>query len=139
MPFLEVSHLVLYIACRGGGLVRIFKNKWFARLAAAEDIDDRALRRAIEDAEKGLVDADLGGGVIKQRIARQGQGAAGGYRSVILYRKGLKAFFVFGFAKGRMDNIGKGELRGFKKLAKVMLTLTDRQIEDMKKAKSLMK
>jgi hypothetical protein len=118
-------------------VVRIFKNRWFARFAAAEDADDDALRKAVDDAEKGLVDADLGGGVIKRRIAREGQGASGGYRSVILYRKGAKAFFVFGFPKSRMDNIGAGELRAFKRLAKEMLALTDRQIEDMKKATSL--
>lgn len=54
--------------------MRIFKNAWFERFARKQCITDRALHDAIERAEKGLIDADLGGGVIKQRVARQGQG-----------------------------------------------------------------
>lgn len=118
--------------------MRIFKNKWFARFASAGDIDDQTLCRAIKDAEKGLVDADLGGGVIKQRIARKGEGASGGYRSIVLYRRGKRAFFVFGFAKNQTANIKKDELKAFKMLAKKMLALNDRQIDDLKKIKALM-
>jgi len=55
--------------------VRIFKTKWFVRFARDERISDDSLRQAIERAESGIVDADLGGGVIKQRVARQGRGA----------------------------------------------------------------
>ena len=39
------------------------------------------------------------GGVIKQRLAREGQGKSGGFRSIVLFRRGEKAFFVYGFAK----------------------------------------
>ena len=76
---------------------------------------------AIADAEKGLIDADLGGGVIKQRIARPSEGKSGGLRSIILFRSGGHAFFVFGFAKSARGNIRKDELKGFKELANVML------------------
>jgi hypothetical protein len=117
--------------------VRLFKNKWFVRFAAAEDIDDATLCKAIEAAEKGLIDADLGGGVIKQRIAREGESASGGFRSIVVYRRGKRAFFVFGFEKKRTANIKKDELRAFKKLAKEMLALSDGQIEDMRKTKAL--
>ncbi|EDT5580287.1 type II toxin-antitoxin system RelE/ParE family toxin [Salmonella enterica subsp. enterica serovar Kokomlemle] len=68
------------------GIVRIFKNAWFERFARKQCITDRALHDAIERAEKGLIDADLGGGVIKQRVARQGQGKSGGYRTIVLYK-----------------------------------------------------
>jgi hypothetical protein len=118
-------------------LVRLFKNKWFARFASAENIDDATLCKAIADAEKGLIDADLGGGVIKQRIARAGEGASGGFRSIVLYRRGKLAFFVFGFPKNRTANIKKDELRAFKKLAKEMLALDDRQIARLTKTKAL--
>jgi hypothetical protein len=117
--------------------VRLFKNKWFARFASAEDIDDATRRKAIEDAEKGLIDADLGGGVIKQRIAREGEGASGGFHSIVLYRRGKLAFFVFGFPKNRTANIKKDELKAFKKLAKDMLALNDRQIASLTETKAL--
>lgn len=65
---------------------------------------------AIVRAERGLVDADLGGGVIKQRVARAGQGRSGGYRTLILFRQGDKAIFAFGFAKSRQENISQADL-----------------------------
>jgi len=63
--------------------LRIFKTKEFARLIRKTDIDDKALSDAVDRAAKGLVDAELGSGLIKQRIARKGQGRSGGYRSVL--------------------------------------------------------
>ena len=119
--------------------MQIFKNKWFARFAAAEDIDDTALCKAIQDAEKGLIDADLGGGVIKQRIARDGEGASGGFRSIVFYMRGKRAFFVFGFPKSRKANIKDDELKQFKKLAKSMLAMSDQEIDAMLKVRSLEK
>jgi len=54
--------------------LRIFKTKHFSRFARRERISDAALREAVDRAERGPTDADLGGGVIKQRVARPGQG-----------------------------------------------------------------
>jgi len=90
--------------------VRIFKTKLFAKFAKRERIADSALREAIERAGRGLFDADLGGGVIKQRVARQGQGRSGGYRTLIAYLSGAFAVFLFGFAKRDRDNIDAVEL-----------------------------
>ena len=98
--------------------MRVFKDAWFYRLARREKIGDSVLKDAVARAEKGIIDAELGGGVIKQRIARPGEGKSGGYRSVILFRKGELAFFVYGFAKSGRDNIEPDEVDGFKKLAK---------------------
>ena len=42
---------------------------------------------AIETAGRGLIDADLGGGLIKQRVARPGQGKRGGFRMMIAFRR----------------------------------------------------
>ncbi|MGF6226272.1 hypothetical protein QFZ27_000227 [Inquilinus ginsengisoli] len=81
---------------------------------------------AITRAEKGQIDAELGGGVLKQRIARSGQGKSGGYRSIILYRKGQRAFFVYGFAKNERANIDANEEEAFKKAAKHVLGLSDK-------------
>jgi hypothetical protein len=83
----------------------------------------------VDRAEQGLIDADLGGGVIKQRIARPGGGKSNGYRSIVLYRKAGKAFFVFGFPKNEQDNIREDEALHFKKMAKQVLALTDEQLQ----------
>lgn len=69
--------------------MKIYKNKWFAKFARKEKIADSKLCEAVHNAERGLIDADYGGGVIKQRIARENEGKSGGYRS----------FFVYGFPK----------------------------------------
>ena len=66
--------------------MRVFKTKGFARFARRERISDANLGEAVRRAERGLVDADLGGGVIKQRVARPGQGKSGGYRVLVAYR-----------------------------------------------------
>lgn len=109
--------------------MRIFKTKPFARFATKEGITDAVLREAIRRAEAGLIAADLGGGVLKQRLARQGQGKSGGYRSIVLFRRGARAFFVYGFAKNERDNIDRRELRAFRFLAAEMLALDDKAIE----------
>jgi len=108
--------------------VRIFKNKPFVRFARKASLGDDALRKAIKDAERGLVDADLGGGVIKQRIARTGGGKSGGFRTIVLLRLGKRAFFVHGFAKSERDNIEEYELAAFKMLAAEMLAYDDATI-----------
>jgi hypothetical protein len=90
--------------------VRIFKTKWLRRFARRERIADASLREAIGRAERGLVDADLGGGIIKQRVARPGQGRSGGYRMLIAYRAEARAVFLYGFAKNERDNIDPDDL-----------------------------
>ena len=76
--------------------MRIYKVKVFARFQRRERIEDGALAKAVRAAEDGLIDADLGGGLIKQRVARPGQGKSGGYRTVIVYRRGDLAVFLLG-------------------------------------------
>ena len=110
-----------------GGLkrVQIFKNKPFARFARKMGLTDTALCEAIGSASRGLIDADLGGGVIKQRIARPGSGKSGGFRTIILFRVGTRAFFVHGFAKNEQSNIRDDELAAFKLLAGQMMAFDD--------------
>lgn len=105
--------------------MRIFINKPFARFARKAGLPDATLREAVERAGRGLVDADLGGGVIKQRIAREGGGKSGGFRTIILFRAGSRAFFVHGFAKSERDNIREDELAAFKLLAARLLAFDD--------------
>ena len=111
--------------------MQIFKNKWFSKFAKDEGILDKELCEAVCDAERGLIDADYGGGVIKQRIARPNEGKSGGFRSIILYHQGEKAFFVFGFPKKDKDNIKIAEVRWFKKMAKSTFELSEDQLEKL--------
>jgi hypothetical protein len=108
--------------------MRVFKNKpfsRFARKARKARITDAVLCAAVAEVSQGLIDADLGGGVLKQRIARQGSGKSGGFRTIIRFRMGTRAFFVHGFAKNEQDNISDDELATFKLLAGEMLAYDD--------------
>lgn len=108
--------------------MRIFKTKAFSRFADKSRIGDAALCQAVWDAERGLIAADLGGGVIKQRIARPGQGKSGGFRTLIVFKVGTRAFFVHGFAKNERNNIERDELVALKKLAAELLAYDDKII-----------
>lgn len=108
--------------------MRIFKNGWFSRFAHRAKISHEALREAVQRAENGQIDADLGGGVLKQRVACHGRGKSKSYRTIILYREGDKAFFVYGFSKGDRTNIREDEETQFKKMAKYVLALPDSRL-----------
>lgn len=114
-----------------GGSVRVFKNAWFERYAHKQHILDSSLRDAIARAENGQIDADLGAGVIKQRVARKVQGKSGGFRAIVLYRAEGRAFFVYGFAKSDRENIDDHEVTQFKKAARHILGLTDEQLAEL--------
>ena len=118
--------------------MRVFKTKAFARFAKRERITEKEVCEAARRAAKGLVAADLGGGVIKQRLARKGQGKSGGFRSIILFRRDEKAFFVYGFAKSDRDDIGKDELMAFRKLADEMLILDNKALAAAMKNRTIM-
>jgi len=108
--------------------VRIFKTRWLVRYARRERIADDSLREAIERAERGLIDADLGGGVIKQRVARAGQGRSGGYRMLVAYRAGKRAVFLYGFAKRERENIDADELLTLREIGAAWLAADAGQI-----------
>ncbi|WP_076791887.1 type II toxin-antitoxin system RelE/ParE family toxin [Chlorobium sp. KB01] len=111
--------------------MRIFKNRWFAKFAKDEGISDGRLCKAVKDAENGLIDADYGGGVIKQRIARLHEGKSGGFRTIIFYRHGEKAFFVYGFPKNEQENISKADVKEYKELAKITFALSDDKLNKL--------
>lgn len=109
-------------------MMRIFLNKSFAKFVHKQGIPNSALVDAVSRAQRGQIDADLGGGVIKQRIARASKGRSGGYRTIILYHSGNRAFFAYGFGKNERDNIDDTELANFKKLAVHYLSLSEAQL-----------
>ena len=110
--------------------MRVFKTKWFRRFARREGIADAALCDAVARAARGQVDADLGRGILKQRVARPGQGRSGGYRTLIVYRARDRAIFVFGFAKSERGDLEPDELQDLQTTAKLFLAYSAEQLEE---------
>ena len=115
------------------GKLRVFKTKWFQRFARKEGIEDSTLAEVAARADNGQIDANLGGGIIKQRIVRPGQGRSAGYRVVIVFRQRDRAVFMYGFAKSARANIAPDEEREFKEAAKHVLALTEDQLAELVK------
>ena len=114
-------------------LLRIFKTKGVGRFARRERIADTSLREAIERAQRGVIDADLGGGLIKQRVARAGQGRSSGFRMIVAYRAMGRAVFLYGFAKNDRDNIDADQLQALRVIGANWLSASDeivRQAQD---------
>jgi hypothetical protein len=107
--------------------MRIFKTRAFARFTERQAISDESLVAAIETAKRGLVDADLGGGLIKQRVARPGQGKRGGFRMLIGFRSD-RAIFLFGFAKNERDNIDNKQLTTLREIVASWFAADDGKI-----------
>jgi hypothetical protein len=111
--------------------VRIFKMKAFARFQRRERIADASLVAALRSAARGLVDADLGGGLIKLRVARPGAGKSGGYRTIVAYQRGVRAVFLYGFAKSEQANIAQDELAALRRRGARLLNAPDDALETM--------
>jgi len=111
--------------------MRIFKNSFFTRWGNKENIDNRHLIAAIDEIKKGLIDADLGGGMYKKRIPIQGKGKSAGFRTLLAYKSGKNVFFLYGFSKNKQSNISKQELRALKLLAKQFLSYDNQALDDL--------
>src|SRR5262245_4383049 len=103
-------------------------TKAFARFARKAKLTDSSLAKAAEEVANGEFDADLGGHVYKQRVARSGEGKSGGFRTIILFRLGGHVFFVEGFAKNEQASISTRALKELKRLAQVLLRLSAAEI-----------
>ncbi|MEQ8508491.1 MAG: type II toxin-antitoxin system RelE/ParE family toxin [Rhodospirillaceae bacterium] len=119
--------------------MNVYAFKPFVRFYRREGIKEADLCEAVKRAEMGLVDADLGGGLIKQRIARPGEGKSSGYRSLIVLRVRDRAVFVHGFAKNRKDNLSRTDLKALKELAKTLLDYDDSYLKEAIKSGALKK
>jgi len=108
--------------------MRIIKNKVFHKWAAKEGLSDAAILAAVNEMERGLIDAELGGHVVKKRIAVDGRGKSSGLRTILAYKVASKVFFVYGFAKNTRANISAEELKALKYLAKELLTYSDKEL-----------
>jgi hypothetical protein len=116
----------------------VYKTRWFDRWARKEELAAASLCAAVQEMMHGLVDADLGGGLVKKRIGRPGQGKSGGYRTLVATNRGNRWVFVFGFPKNERSNIDKDEAEALKKLAAHLRSLTPQAIGKAERAGELM-
>ena len=107
---------------------RIFKTRYFSNWLEKTELTDALLLNAVEEMERGLIDADLGGGVFKKRVALPNRGKSGSIRTLIATNKNDRWFFMLGFEKNQRDNIDSQQLKELKKAAKIILSATDIQI-----------
>ena len=91
-------------------------------------LTDDALCEAVSEMAQGLVDADLGGHVVKNRVALPGQGKRGGARTIVAAKMADRWFFLYGFGKNERASIDKDELKVFQEVAKELLGFDDRQL-----------
>ena len=117
--------------------MRVFKTKVFNRWAKREGLADQSLCEAVSEMLQGLVDARLGGGVVKKRIARAGEGKRGGYRTILATNLRDRWFFMFGFAKSERDNIREDELKMLRQLAAALLRMDDPAIVEARNRSEL--
>lgn len=104
---------------------RIFTTRVFQRWRRKAVLSDAALVHAVAEMQRGLIDADLGGGILKKRVALPGRGKRGGTRTLVATKRDDRWFFVFGFEKNARDNITDQELRALQKLAADLFQLSD--------------
>jgi hypothetical protein len=116
----------------------IYKTRWFDRWARKQGLTTPSLCAAVREMTAGLYEADLGGGLLKKRIARPGQGKRGGFRTLVATNKGNRWVFVFGFPKSERSNIDKDEEEALKKLAAHLLSLTAPALDKAQRAGELM-
>lgn len=103
-------------------------TKWFARFARSNKIAARSLVELVDRAERGIVDADLGNGLLKLRLARAKQGRSGGYRVIVVFRAGDRAFCIYGYAKSEKADLAPDEVLEYRKYAVDFLSLNEGQI-----------
>ena len=108
---------------------RVFKTRSFARWLKKSELSDSALCTAVEEMVRGLVDADLGGDVLKKRVALPGRGKRGGVRTLVATRRADRWFFVFGFEKNERANVNASELEALQTLAGELLALSNAQLD----------
>jgi hypothetical protein len=117
--------------------MRVFKTRVFDRWAGKVGVTDTALLKAASDIERGLIDADLGGNLFKQRVALPGRGKSGSTRTLLATRFAGTLYFLFGFEKSDRDNITQRERAIYQSLACNLLALSNDQIEPALKANEL--
>lgn len=118
--------------------MRAYKTKPFARKANNQGLTDKALYEALEEVQRGLFDANLGGNLYKKRIGKGSRGKSGGFRVILVYKASKDDMFCIElFAKNEKDNISSKELDGLQLLGKTLLGLEDSIIQKAIKVNEL--
>ena len=117
--------------------MRVYATREFSRFARREGIEDHALCEAAERACRGLVDADLRAGLIKQRVPRKGRGRRGGFRALAAFRQGHRCVLLYGFPKNERDNIADDELAHWRKVATAYLQMRPDKLEELIEAQEV--
>lgn len=115
--------------------MKVYLPKSFLRQTEKSQISENECKVAIIKAEKGLIYADLGGGLIKQDIPRNNLSGARGARGIIFYRKGNVAVFLHLFPKSARANLSKAELYQYLKLAETLEKLTEAKLKELGETK----
>jgi hypothetical protein len=108
---------------------RVFKTRHFIRWMRKTELTDKSLCTAVEEMAQGLIDAELGGGVVKKRVGLAGRGKRGGARTLVATNKGNRWFFIYGFEKNDRANITDDELEALQDIAAQLLVITGRQLD----------
>lgn len=116
----------------------VYETRWFSRWARKQGLAAPSLCTAVQEMMHGLVDADLGGGLVKKRVGRPRQGKSGGYRTLVATNKDSRWVFVFGFSKNKRSNIDKDETEALRKLAGHLLSLTGQALAKAQRAGELL-
>ena len=109
---------------------RVFKTRYFSRWMRKTELSDELLFAAVTEMAQGLIDADLGGGIVKKRVGLSGRGKRGGARTLVATNKANRWFFVYGFEKNDRANITDDELAALKELAEQLLARTGKQLSE---------
>ncbi len=108
---------------------RVFKTRHFNRWMRKTDLTDAALCAAVQEMAQGLIDADMGGAILKKRVALPGRGKSGGVRTLIATHRNTRWFFVYGFEKSERPNISPDELQALQDIAQELLVRTDVELQ----------
>lgn len=117
----------------------IFMHRHFQKWAKSEKLTDEVLKKAVDEIDIGLHDGNLGSGLYKKRIAMQGKGKRGSYRTLLAFKQERHAFFVYGYSKNVKANVNTKEQAVYKNLAKTLLSLDDKTLKNMLKMGVLIK
>lgn len=118
--------------------MRVLKVRRFARWARKQGLSDAALRASVGEMHRGLVDADLGGGLVKQRVARAGSGKRAGYRTLLATNFRDRWVFLYGFAKNERSNVDDDEHRALRRIAHTYLAMNEATLRRLLQAGELM-
>ncbi|MGL5335459.1 MAG: type II toxin-antitoxin system RelE/ParE family toxin [Enterovibrio sp.] len=109
----------------------VFMSKPFNKWAISEKVSIDDLHHAVIEITQGLIDAELGGGIIKKRVRVANRGKSAGARTILAYKNGAHTFFIFGFLKNQTDNITSQELKALKKMAKELFSYDQTNIKKL--------